>query len=200
MNMVFKVSDLKRELRAISDDPRYIEPRGKLAKFEREIETVRKTIDALNAEWYSRQSGTVSEDAIDVADRMLDGRNIDTRDTPARLRDLSERLAVLRPAVCRQRELVDRLRGELSVEAGKIVQTRHRKALVKILEAARLLAEAGAAERAIRGELLDLGYQSLDAFMPAPRLAALHIMGDESWHDSPISHYRRQLEELEIAP
>jgi transposase len=92
-------------------------------------------------------------------------------------RDLNERLAILRPAVYRQRELVDHIRGTLSAVAGEVVQARHRKALARILDAARALVAAAAAERSIRAELLDNGFEAIDAFTPAPRLAAPYPVG-----------------------
>jgi hypothetical protein len=187
------------ELRPIGDHPRYAQAAEKLARFNREIASVRKSIDETNAGWYHAQQPAKDDSAVAAADRMLDGRNdVDARDALVQLHDLNNRLGVLRAAASRQHEIVDQIRGELSVEAGKLVQARHRKALAKILEAARSLVQADAAERAIRGELLEHGYQALDTFTPAPRFAIPLSIGDESWFDSPISYFKRQLDELGI--
>jgi hypothetical protein len=113
---------------------------------------------------------------------------------------IERRIEILRPAIGRQQETVDRIRGELSVEAAKTVQAKHRKALAGILEAARTLVAAATVERAIRGELLDLGFEVVESIVPAPRLATPLILGDENFHDSAIAHYRRQLEALGILP
>jgi hypothetical protein len=205
MNMIPKTGQFWKEakvdsLRPIGENPKYSEAQEKLSKFGSEVAAIRKAIDAENAAWYARQSGASDENAIEVADQLLAGRDLDGRDTPAKLRDLNERLAILRPAVYRQRELVDRIRGELSVEAGKVVQARHRKALAKILEAARQLVSVAAGERLIRGQLLDHGFEVVESITPPPQLATPLILGDESFHDSAISHFVRQLEDLGILP
>ena len=130
---------------------------------------------------------------------MLGGENLaDDRSTQTKLAALEEKIRIIRPAIAKQQEFVDRLRGELSVQAAKLVQDRHRKALVKILDAARGLVAAANAERAIRAELLNNGYEALDAFTPAPRLAAPLALGDENLCDSPLWHFAKQLRELGI--
>jgi hypothetical protein len=58
------------------------------------------------------------------------------------------------------------------------------------------LVAAANAERAIRGELLDLGFEALDTFTPAPQLATPLILGDESFYDSAIAHFARQLKAI----
>jgi chromosome segregation ATPase len=186
-------------LRPISENPRFAEAAEKLARFNQEIALARKEIDRVNRDWYSaKQNSTSSENAIAAADALLDGAPSDVSDAPAKLHDLDRKLAILRAGAARQTELVDRIRGELSVEAGKVVQAQHRKALAKILEAARQLVEAAAAERAIRGLLLDHGFEVIESITPPPRFAAPLIIGDESWYDSPLSHFKRHLEELGI--
>jgi hypothetical protein len=188
-------------LRSISEDRRYREAAEKLAKFQNELRELRKAIDRENASWYARQSSSVNEDAIDRADRMLDGQNLaDDRSTQTKLAELEERVRIIRPAITKQQEIVGQIRGELSVAAAKLVRDRHRKALVEIRATAIALVAAGAAERRIRGELLDLGFEAIDALLPGPRLAAPLALGDENICDSPLWHYARQLEDLGILP
>jgi chromosome segregation ATPase len=188
----------ENELRPISENPRFTEAQQKLARFQGEIAAARKAINEINDSWYRAQQVAGGDDAIQAADQMIDGGAADAGDARTQLPALIRKMEVLRPAAMRQNEVVDQIRGELSAEAGKIVQARHRTALAKILEAARHLAEVAAAERGIRGQLLELGYQPLDTFTPAPRFAIPFSMGDESWFDSPISYFRRQLQELGI--
>jgi hypothetical protein len=146
-----------------------------------------------------RCNGSIDEDAIARADRMLDGQNLaDDRDIQTKFRELEKKIAILRPAIGKQQEILNRIRGELSLEAGRLVQDRHRKALVKILEAARALVAAANAERSIRGELLDLGFEVIESITPPPRFAAPLAIGYESWCDSPLAHFKRHLEELGI--
>jgi hypothetical protein len=66
--------------------------------------------------------------------------------------------------------------------------------------AARALVAAASAERAIRGELLDNGFEAIDAILPGPRLAAPLALGAENICDSPLWHFARQLRELGIEP
>jgi hypothetical protein len=199
MNMMRFPREAKVDsLRPIAEDRRYAEAQAKLAKFQGELRGFREAIDRENARWYAAQQPG-DGDAIETADRMLGGQALaDDCDTATKLRSLERKIEVLRPAIAKQQELVDRLRGELSIAAAETVQARHRKALANILEAARALVAAANAERAIRGELLDLGFELSDSVVPAPRLAAPLILGDESFHDSAISFYRRQLEDLGI--
>jgi hypothetical protein len=42
------------------------------------------------------------------------------------------------------------------------------------------------------------GFEVIDSIAPAPRLAAPLILGDESFLDSPLCHYKLHLEELGI--
>ena len=191
----------QKELRPIGEDRRYREAAEKLVKFQSELRELRAAIDRENASWYAKQSGEVDEDAIGRADRMLGGQNLaDDRDAATKLRELEKKIAIIRPAIGRQQELVNRIRGELSLEAGRLVQDRHRKALAKILDAARALVAAANAEREIRGQLLDNGFEVVESIVPPPRLAAPLILGDENFHDSAIAHFVRQLRELGVEP
>jgi hypothetical protein len=191
--------EAKADLHPIAENSRFAEAAEKLAKYQGELRELRAAIDRKNAAWYGKQQGSIDKDAIGLADRMLSGQNTaDDRDSQTKIRALFKKLAIIQPAIIKQSELVNLIRAELSAEAGALVQSRHRKALAKILEAARQLVEAAAAERASRGELLDLGFEVIDTFTPAPRFAVPHILGDESWYDSLMSHFKRHLEELGI--
>jgi hypothetical protein len=201
INQFSKEAKVVDSLRPIAENPRFAEATEKLAKFQGELRGLREAVDRENAAWYAKQSSSIDEDAIGRADRMLDGQNLaDDRDTQTKLRELEKKIAILRPAIGKQQELVDRIRGELSLEAGRLVQDRHRKALVKILDAARALLSAANAERRVRRELLDLGYEVVESVVPAPRLATPLILGDESFYDSAIANFARQLKDLGISP
>lgn len=189
------------QLRPIGEDRRFAEAQTKLARFQNELHELRAAIDRENASWYARQAGPLDDDAVGRADRMLDGQNLaDDRDTQTKRRELEKKIEIIWPAIVKQSELVDRLRGELSIAACQTLQDRHRKALANILEAARTLIAASAAERAVRAELLDRGFEVVESILPAPRLAAPLILGDERLQDSAISHFRRQLQGLGIDP
>jgi hypothetical protein len=189
------------KIRPIGENAAYAEAREKLSRFNAEIAAARKEIDLINRRWYEAKQAAVSnESAIDAADRLLDGiASTADDDTPAKkLSDRERKLTVLRPAAIKQGEIVNRLRGELSVEAGRLVQAKHRKALASILAAARELVNAASTERMIRVQLLDAGYEIPESILPGPRLAAGLILGDESFHDSAIATFVRQLQDLGI--
>jgi hypothetical protein len=202
MNMLARMNQFSKDkaLRPISENPRYREAAEKLAKFQSELRELRAAIDRENATWYAKQSSSIDEDAVDRADKMLAGDLADDRDTQTKLAALEEKIRIIRPAIARQQEVVNQIRGELSVAACRTLQDRHRKALLGILQAARQLAEAAAAERTIRAELLNNGSEALDAFVPAPKFGIPLAMGGEDLCSSPLWHYRRQLEDLEILP
>jgi hypothetical protein len=188
-------------LRRIADNPRFSEAQKKLSKFQDEIASHRKTIGELNAEfWQSQQKKQPSEDVIAAADQLFepDGSTADMSDRGAKIRDLERRIEILQKASFKQGDLVEQIRGELSAEAARLVQTRHRAALARILETARALVAASAAERSIRGELIGAGFIILEQITPAPRLAAPLILGEENWRDSAISCFARQLRDLGI--
>jgi hypothetical protein len=188
-------------LRPIGENAAYAEASEKLSRFNSEIAAARKEIDLINTQWYrAKQKAASNESAIDAADRLLDGVPLAADgDVPAKLRDLEHKLAILRPAAMKQAELVDHIRGELSAEAGRLVQAKHQKALLKILEAARALVATANAERGIRVELLNHGFEALESITPAPWLSTPLILGQEDFYDSAISHFKRQLEDLGIA-
>jgi hypothetical protein len=193
VNVMAKISFLKDAKvdspRPIAENRRFAEAQAKLAKFQGELSALREAVDRENASWYARQSSSIDEDAIGRADRMLDGQNLaDDRSTQTKLAALEEKIRIIRPAI------------GLSAGAGRLVQDRHCKALLGILQAARHLAEAAAAERSIRRQLLDDGYEALDAFTPAPRFGIPLAMGDENICDSALWHYKKQLRELGIEP
>jgi chromosome segregation ATPase len=188
-------------LRPIGENAAYAEASEKLSRFNSELAATRKEIDLINTQWYRvKQKAASNESAIDAADRLLDGiASTADDDAPAKLNALERKLAVLRPASFRQAEIVARLRGELSADAARLVQDRHRLALAKILEAARVLVAAATNERKVRVSMLDLGYEIPESILPAPRLATPLILGDESFHNSAIATFARQLEELGVA-
>jgi septal ring factor EnvC (AmiA/AmiB activator) len=111
--------EAKDSLRPIGENPHFAAATEKLARFNQEIVLIRKEIDDVNRNWYSaKQNLTSSENAIAAADRLLDGAPSDVSDAPAKLHDLDRKLAILRAGAARQAEVVTKLRGELSVQAG----------------------------------------------------------------------------------
>jgi hypothetical protein len=142
--------------------------------------------------------GLSGPEALEQARRLLAGKAVELSDTSTKLREAQQRLAILQPAAREQAQRLEVIRGEASAAAGERVRGRHRKALLDLMRAARLLAIAGDAERRIRGELLDNGYLVLDAFTPAPRFAVALMLREENQSGSALWHFAEQLKELEI--
>jgi hypothetical protein len=186
----------------IGQDPRFAETSRVLRELNAEIATLRTSVQKLqNASWLRSEEGALSDpQALETAKRLLAGEAVDDdfSDAPSKIRQAQHKLAILEPAAREQARRLEVIRGEASAAAGERVKVRHRKALADILRAAPLLGLAASAERAIRNELLENGYQVLDAFTPAPRFAIPLILGEEHHSGSAFWHFAQQLEELGI--
>jgi hypothetical protein len=186
----------------ISDDYRFGEANRVLRELNVEIAAARRSIQKLQgAAWLHSQAeeGLSGPQALEQAQRLLAGEAVDAfSDAPSKIRQAQHKLSILEPAAREQAQRLEAIRGEASAAAGERVKVRHRKALLDILRAARLLAMASNAELAIRGELLQNGYEILDAYTPPPRFAVPLLLGEEHQSGSALWHFRQQLEELGI--
>jgi hypothetical protein len=174
-----------------------------LRELNTEIATLRRSVQKLQgATWLHSQAeqGLSGPQALEQAQRLLAGEAVDDfSDAPLKIRQAQHTLTtILEPAAREQAQRLEVIRGEASAAAGERVQVRHRKALLDILRAARLLALASNAELRIRGELLENGYQVLDGLTPPPRFAVPLLLGEEHQSGSALWHFRQQLEELGI--
>jgi hypothetical protein len=188
------------EVRPISENAEFVDAAALLSRLQGEIVAVDRQIEALNARWYREQSANGRDaDPLVTAQQLLDGGILDSRTDVEKIDELRRRREVINAGMRRQAQVVEKIKGKLSFEASRRVRDRHRDALLSLLEATRDLVAAAAAERRIRGALIEAGYAPSESLLPAPRLAAALALGDESWVDSPISFFRRQLEEIGIA-
>lgn len=174
-----------------------------LGELNAEIAALRRSIQKLQgASWLRSQAeeGLSGPQALEQAQRLLAGEEEvdDFSDIPSKVRKAQHKLTILEQAAREQSQRLEVIRGEASAAAGERVKPRHRKALLDILRAARLLAMASNAELTIRGELLENGYQVLDGLTPPPRFAVPLLLGDEHVSGSALWHFRQQLEELGI--
>jgi predicted transcriptional regulator len=160
------------KLRPIGEDQRFAEAARVLGDLNSEIAALRRSVQKLQgASWLHSQAeeGLSGPQALEQAQRLLAGEAVDDfSDLPSKIRKAQHKLAILEPAAREQAQRLEVIRGEASATAGEHVKARHRKALLELLRAARLLAIASNAERAIRNELLENGYQMLDGLTPAP--------------------------------
>jgi hypothetical protein len=190
------------EVQPISENAEYVGASDLLARLQGEISAVDRQINALNARWYRETAEGAAAGAVDslaAAEGLLKGGKLDSRTDLENLDELRRRRDVLSAGMRAQAAVVEKIKGQLSLEASRRVRDRHRDTLLRLLEATRDLVAAAAAERRIRGDLIELGYAPAESQLPAPRLAAALALGDENWIDSPISFFRRQLEKLGIA-
>jgi hypothetical protein len=191
------------EITPIIKHPAFATATQLLQTLSTEKAALHKTVVALQAAAYLRDqadAGLSDSAALDQAQKLLAGEPLDVRDGPALIREAQLRIGVIEPAVREQVRRIAKLRGELSVDAGRRVQARHRKTLLDLYGAARALAAAGQAELTIRAELLDAGYELNEVATACPRFAVHLQLADESWYDGPLAIFRRQLEELGILP
>jgi hypothetical protein len=187
------------KLSPITEDKRFFEATRALSELNSEVAALQATVQKLqSAAWLRSQAaeGLSGPEALEQAQRLLAGEAIEFSDAPTKIREAQQRLAILQPAAREQARQLEVIRGEASALAGQRVRGRHRKAMIALMRAARLLAIAGNAERRIRGELLENGYQVLEAFTPAPRFALALMLGEESQSDSALWHFAQQLKEL----
>jgi hypothetical protein len=185
----------------IGEDHRFAEAARSLAQLNSEVAALQATVQKLQgAAWLRSQAeeGLSGQEAIDQAQRLLHGEAVELSDASTKIHEAQQRLAILQLAAREQARRLELIRGEASAAAGERVKVRHRKALLDILRAARLLAMASNAELAIRGELLGNGYQVLDAFSPPPRFAVPLLLGEEHQAGSALWHFHAQLEEMGV--
>src|SRR5580704_8629641 len=186
----------------IGEDHRFAEASRVLRELNAEIAALGGSIQKLQgASWLRSQAeeGLSGPQALEHALRLLAGEEVDDfSDVPSTIRKAQHKLGILEPAAREQAQRLEVIRGEASAAAGERVKVRHRKALLDILRAARLLAMASNAELAIRGELLGNGYQVLDAFSPPPRFAVPLLLGEEHQAGSALWHFHAQLEEMGV--
>jgi hypothetical protein len=190
------------KLSPIGEDQRFAEAARALSDLNSEVAALQATVQKIQgATWLLRsqaEEGLSGPEALEQAQRWLAGEAVDLADAPTKLREAQRRLAVLQPAAREQARRLELIRDEASATAGEHVKARHWTALLELLRAARLLQFASDAERAIRGELLENGYQVLDGCTPAPRFAIPLIMGMEHDANSAFGLFAQQLEELGI--
>jgi hypothetical protein len=186
----------------IGENHHFAEASRVLAELNTEIAALRRSVQQLEGACWLRsqaEEGLSGAQALEQAQRLLAGEAVDDfSDVPSKIRKAQHKLAILEPAAREQAQRLEVIRGEASAAAGERVKVRHRKALLDILRAARLLQLASNAELMIRGELLQNGYLIVDAHTPPPRFAVPLLLGEEHQSGSALWHFRQQLEELGI--
>jgi hypothetical protein len=183
------------EQKSISEDRRFAEAQALFVKLNAECVRLSREIEDVQGGLYLR---TVDpRDPIAKALSSIDGTDAaDIGDSQARIAAARRKLETLGPAIRAQREVVDKVRRELSIVAAKGLQPDHRRALLELLEAARTLSARAEAEREIRVNLFDRGFTTCDSILPPPMLRGSLVIGDEENSTSDLSIFARQLREL----
>jgi hypothetical protein len=109
------------------------------------------------------------------------------------LEEAREKLDVVSKAVAAQHEIVETIRGRLSFEAAAAKKPEHSAAVIAVFRAAEALAEAAAAERAVRLSLLEAGFVARDDVLRPPACAAVLMLGSAGDVNSQLEQFRRGL-------
>jgi hypothetical protein len=104
----------------------------------------------------------------------------------------------VRVRIFAQKELVEQVRHELSVEQAQRVKPQQRAAVLAIFRAAQALAAAVDSEEALRATVLENGFLWLPELLPSPKLHSALVLGSETDPGSEISRVRRLLEDLKV--
>lgn len=192
--------------RPIGENPQFAEAQRLAGKIEAEIKAIDRRIQAIQGAAFLEseraadgRNKTTGDAALAAARRMIEGGDVvpDAGDL-AEVPKLERRRATLGAARCRQNEILEKLRSDLSHAACLTKTEAHKKALRDLLSAARLLARCAAVEQAVRREVMDAGFLVSEDVLPTPHLGAGLILGNESSPASPLAMFRRQLEQLGI--
>ena len=98
-------------------------------------------------------------------------------------------------AIGAQSEIVENLRGELSLAMAKQLSSEHRARVLALYRAAQALVRARDAETDLHSDLIAAGYIYRADILPNFNLGGAYAIGSESTWDSQISTLRRTLEE-----
>ena len=186
-------------LRPITENPAFAAASARVSEIRRRIAELDAEIRGLQAEEYYF-GGTLGADAAEAdrrAAHIIAGGEVDVENRPEKIARLERNKQTLVRGCGPRSEEMARIKSRLSAEACHAVRDRHEAALVEVLRAARVLAAAAGAEAAIRREVHDLGYEPYDHILPVPRFNFLSGL-DETWYDSALSYFRRQLVSLGI--
>jgi nucleotidyltransferase/DNA polymerase involved in DNA repair len=183
----------------ISDNQELAPAQQLLGKFLAECNALQREIQDRQIRLYLHTVESETDDISRAMEYVGDGPGTaDQRDDKRWIAEATQKVEVLGRAIRKQREICERIRGRLSVQAAKRLQGRHREILSEILKAARVLSSLAESEREIHIELLSKGYVNCDHILPPPALAGLLQIGDENYSESGLSYFRQQLVKLGI--
>ena len=142
----------------------------------------------------------VVDPAVAISEVIRSGLRIargDTTEMPRRperdIEEAREELDVVAKAIAAQYEVVEKIRGRLSYEAAAAAKPQHSAAILAVLRAAETLAEAAAAERAIRLGLIESGFVSRDDILEPPACAAILMLGSVGDVNGGLEQFRHRL-------
>jgi hypothetical protein len=181
----------------LAENPELIPVQAKLAKLDAALADIRREKQSIQESSYlaSRQG---ADDDADVALRILDGEPVDTRTVAEQIRALESKADVLARGRAKVRQAADDIIARATFEANNAMKPAHHKALLELY--ATLRAAGHAYQKMLMGyrELAEKGYTVRADVLPPP---AFDMRGfDESFFDSSINAFKRQLQTLKVIP
>lgn len=148
----------KSSTATLENDPKYVEASERYLALKVELSNLEKQrtelLTGLSSLTNSRQQAIQDQAAALLSGAELDAGKVARRDSMIRnLDELSDRLAVLREAETMQRAIVANERTRVSRQICHELAPRHAANVAAVARAALVLAEAVAAEAALRDEL-----------------------------------------------
>lgn len=181
--MASKPQDLAETVEMIATHPAYAEAEGTLRRLKASRDAIERELFDLEA---AISAAVIAERESDdaAALRLIEGDDepeAGIEDMQARAGKLRSRLGAFKRAVTMQRARLREIRADASSAAAVALLPRHRRAVSGIVAAMDSLRRAIDAERAIRAELADAGYdQRLQDFTP-PLLPNDADLGQATW-------------------
>jgi hypothetical protein len=163
------------ELPKLADDPRYKAVANELAALETRFDQAKRREDVAKARRRGQQpTRSIAARAKD----LLAGGTIIGSSPESELEAAFEEQLVLRKAIDKTREALERIAGEISFDVCKQFASLNAEALRNALEAATGLHEALEVTRVIRARLIAAGYQPNEAALPTHWFPAGAALGD----------------------
>ncbi|MFB0875336.1 MULTISPECIES: hypothetical protein [unclassified Sphingobium] len=171
------------EIEPVGTHPAHAEAEGTLRRLKESRDAIERELFDLEAEITAALiAERESEDA--AALRLIDGDDapdIGVEDMQARATKLRNRLGAFKRAIAMQRARLREIRADASSAAAFALLPRHRLAVAGIVAAMEGLRRAIDAEREVRAQLSDAGYdQRLQDFTP-PMVLSDADLGQAAW-------------------
>lgn len=165
----------------LARDPRYAAAQARLAELQLEAVAIEQKRSDLYAAIAQQANADGTKSLTREAEALISGAEIAARvDLRAQLGDADHQLAVVREAIRLQREVLENLRGDISVAISRDMLPQHVENVRCVAEAAIALEAALAAEADLRDALHENGVLYSAAIRPMPMLGFGLLRDDQS--------------------